>query len=48
MGGGGSYSILARHEGLKTQDDVLLRTYYQEWSRLMGRPAQNPKAEGAA
>ena len=48
IGGGGSYSILARHEGQKTQDDVLLRTYYQEWSRLMGRPAQNPKAEGAA
>lgn len=45
-GGGGSYSILARHEGLKTQDDVLLRTYYQQWSRLMGRPAQNPTVEG--
>lgn len=38
-----SYSILARREGLRTQDDVLLRSYYQEWSRLMGRDAHDPK-----
>jgi hypothetical protein len=42
-GGGGAYSILARHEDMRTQDDGLLRAYYQEWGRLMGRPAHDPK-----
>jgi methanesulfonate monooxygenase subunit alpha len=42
-GGGGTYSILARHEDMRTQDDGLLRAYYQEWGRLMGRPAHDPK-----
>lgn len=40
--GGGQYSILARHEDLHIQDDALLRTFYQEWSRLMGRCAHDP------
>jgi methanesulfonate monooxygenase subunit alpha len=40
--GGGTYSIIARHEGGRTQDDGLLRSYYQEWSRHMGRPASDP------
>jgi methanesulfonate monooxygenase subunit alpha len=42
-GGAGTYSILARRESLRTQDDALLRNYYAEWSRLMGRPAHDPK-----
>jgi methanesulfonate monooxygenase large subunit len=41
--GGGAYSLIARDEDLRTQDDVLLRTYYQQWGRLMGRPAHDPK-----
>jgi methanesulfonate monooxygenase large subunit len=42
-GGGGTFSIMGRHEDLRTQDDALLRSYYQEWGRLMGRPASDPK-----
>jgi methanesulfonate monooxygenase subunit alpha len=43
QGGGGAFSIMARHENLRTQDDALLRSFYQEWGRLMGRPASDPK-----
>jgi methanesulfonate monooxygenase large subunit len=42
--GGGRYSIIARHENQRTQDDILLRTYYQQWSRLMGKNASDVSA----
>lgn len=41
--GGGAFSIIARHEDGRTQDDGLLRSYYQEWERWMGRPAHDPE-----
>ena len=40
--GAARHGIIARHEDMKTQDDVLMRTFYQEWSRRMGRPAHDP------
>ena len=40
--GAALYSVMARHEDMKTQDDVLMRTFYAEWSRRMGRPANDP------
>ena len=40
--GAARHGIIARHEDLKSQDDVLMRTFYQEWSRRMGRPAHDP------
>ena len=40
--GAAHHSIIARHENQKTQDDIMMRTFYKEWSRLMGRPSHNP------
>ena len=36
------YGVIARHEDMKTQDDVLMRTFYAEWSKRMGRAAHDP------
>ncbi len=36
------YSIHAREEGMKGQDDAPTRWFFAEWSKLMGRPASNP------
>ena len=44
-GGAANHGIIARHEKLKTQDDIMMRTFYKEWSRLMGRPSHNPFSE---
>ena len=41
-GGAAPYGVIARHEDMKTQDDVLMRTFYAEWSKRMGRPAHDP------
>ena len=41
-GGAAPYGIIARHEDMKTQDDILMRTFYAEWSKRMGRPAHDP------
>ena len=35
------YSLIAREEDGKTQDEVTLRKYYGEWSRRMGRAPHN-------
>jgi methanesulfonate monooxygenase large subunit len=43
--GSGKYQIIARDEGLTGQDDGMLRAFYAEWSRLMGRPANQPFSE---
>lgn len=42
------YSILAREENLNPTDDANLRAYYQEWERLMGRPASAPYGSSAS
>jgi methanesulfonate monooxygenase subunit alpha len=41
--GAAKFGILARHENLLSQDDEIMRAYYNVWSRHMGRPASNPK-----
>ena len=40
-GGHFRYSLIAREEDGRTQDEVTLRRYYEEWGRRMGRPANN-------
>ena len=35
---------LARHEDMRTQDDGLLRAYYQEWGRAHGPPRARSEA----
>ncbi|WP_151446118.1 aromatic ring-hydroxylating oxygenase subunit alpha [Lacisediminimonas profundi] len=40
--GASQYGIFARHEGLKSQDDEIVRAYYRTWSRYMGRKANDP------
>ena len=40
--GAANYGIIARHEEQQTQDDIMMRTFYKEWSRLMGRPSHHP------
>jgi methanesulfonate monooxygenase large subunit len=44
--GAARYQIIAREEGMRGQDDGFLRAFYQQWSKMMGRPASQP-AEGA-
>ena len=39
----GGYTIWAREEDNKTQDDVGIRNYFQEWSRLMDIDPANPE-----
>ncbi len=41
-GAASPYSLHAREEGGKGQDDGGSRTYYAEWSRCMGRSANDP------
>jgi methanesulfonate monooxygenase large subunit len=40
--GAAQYSVLARREEMRAQDDVLMRHFHNEWSQRMGRPASNP------
>lgn len=40
--GAARYQIIARDEGGRGQDDLMLRGYYAEWARLMGRSPSNP------
>ncbi|MSO65488.1 MAG: aromatic ring-hydroxylating dioxygenase subunit alpha [Alphaproteobacteria bacterium] len=41
--GASRYQVIAREEGGSGQDDGMLRTWYAEWSRRMGRPASDPR-----
>jgi methanesulfonate monooxygenase large subunit len=43
--GAAQYSVLARHEDLRAQDDAVMRHFHGEWSTLMGRPACNPRQQ---
>lgn len=45
-GGAGRYGLFARHERERGQDDVATRAFYKEWSRYMGRPANDPMHRG--
>lgn len=40
--GAAQFSVLARREEMRAQDDGLMRHFHNEWSRWMGRPASNP------
>ncbi|MBP8286418.1 MAG: aromatic ring-hydroxylating dioxygenase subunit alpha [Rhodoferax sp.] len=40
--GGSKYSIFAREEGLKPQDDSNLRAFYQQWSKHIGHSPNDP------
>ena len=41
-GGAGTWGLFARHENGRALDDVMVRAYYAEWRRYMGRPAHQP------
>ncbi len=41
-GGQAPYSFYSREAEGKTHDDIGVRSWYQQWSRLMGRDAANP------
>lgn len=40
--GAANYQIIAREENMRGQDDGMMRLFYAEWSKRMGRPANNP------
>lgn len=40
--GAGRWQLIARDENLTGQDDGMLRNFYAEWSRRLGRPSHNP------
>ena len=40
----GRYQIIARDENLAGQDDAILRSFYAEWRRLVGRDPGQPTA----
>ena len=40
--GAAPFGVIARHEDLKTQDDAMMRSFYEEWSDRMGRRAHDP------
>lgn len=40
--GSAHYQVIARDEGLTGQDDGMLRAFYAQWSRMMGRSSANP------
>jgi methanesulfonate monooxygenase large subunit len=42
--GGTPYGLFARHEDERGQDDVLVRSFYAEWSRRLGIAANDPRA----
>ncbi len=41
-GSGALWNVVAREEGNKVHDEVGVRSYYEEWSRLMNRSTVNP------
>ena len=41
-GSGSKYCVMAREEGCTIHDEIGLRSYYEEWSRRMGRLASDP------
>lgn len=45
-GGAGRWGLFARCENDRALDDVMVRAYYEEWGRYMGKPAHLP-AHGA-
>ena len=45
-GGAGTWGLFARHENGRALDDVMVRAYYAEWARYMGRPAHQPSNGG--
>ena len=42
QGSGSKYLVMAREENETIHDEIGLRSYYAEWSRLMGRMASDP------
>lgn len=40
--GAAPYGLFARHEDMVCTDDALIRCFYEEWGKYMGRPAHNP------
>ena len=38
-GGGARYQIIAREEDMRGQDEGIMRGFYAQWSKMMGRPA---------
>ena len=40
--GAAPYGIFARREDMICTDDALIRNFYEEWGKYMGRPAHNP------
>jgi methanesulfonate monooxygenase large subunit len=42
-GSGAEWNIIAREEDNKVHDEVCVRSYYAEWSRLMGRNPADPR-----
>ena len=46
--GSSVFSIHAREEDERGQDDIPLRNYFGEWSRRMGRDPSDPFAGGPA
>jgi methanesulfonate monooxygenase large subunit len=40
--GGMPYGLFCRHENLMSQDDEIMRAYYDVWGEHMGRKASNP------
>ena len=39
--GAARFGLIARHEGLKAQDDEMMRAYYDTWGGYMGRAASD-------
>ena len=46
--GAAPWSLFARHEDGRAQDDVLVRAFYREWGRRIGRSANDPLRRAAA
>ena len=40
-GGGARYQIIAREEGMRGQDEGIMRGFHAQWSKMMGRPASS-------
>jgi methanesulfonate monooxygenase large subunit len=36
------YGLFCRHENMMSQDDEIMRAYYDVWGEHMGRQASNP------
>ena len=39
--GGARYQIIAREENMRGQDEGIMRGFYAQWSKMMGRPASS-------